>query len=286
MARPASPLLLRVVGIVALAAALPVGHLPAGAGERWAILLEVHAHTLEVTVPTWAVELGRTVKPVFLVLGLALAVLCYRRSRRRTAVLLAVILLANLTIQAIKYPLLFATPPLGGVNPLSGHTGLVAAVCLGWLVVAPAAFTAVSAVGAVLGITAVAALVTLAGWHTPAQVACCLLICAGWALIGASFLKQQRLAPQRWQLVAGVGAAIGGGGLLIVALARASTLGADWAGNPFAYAGCLAVLAGFAMALLTVGSVLALTGGRGRKGTPPPEITAAPTAVGSVSAAP
>jgi hypothetical protein len=116
--------------------------------------------------------------------------LAYRRSRRAAWVFGAVALFGNLTVQFVK------TAPLGieqsstALNPLSGHVGVAAGVCLGWLVVAPTPWRRRSAAVAAAVLVAVSSGVMTAGWHSPFQVLCPLLMTTGWAIVGAAFLSR------------------------------------------------------------------------------------------------
>jgi hypothetical protein len=144
-----------------------------------------------------------------LLLGLAvLLVVTYRRSPRAAWVLAGTSLAGNVTVQLIKHPPpgIVAWLPL---DPLSGHVGVAASICLGWLVVAPVARRLRFAVVAALVIAAVAWGMLLAGWHSPFQILCPLLICAGWALVGRAVLLI-RPVEGRPSVVGGVAALVVG----------------------------------------------------------------------------
>ncbi len=257
------PSTLLLAGVVILAAALPLTYLVASspAGLVWPGLLEDEALLTKSALWAPVSELGRLAKPVVILLGLVMVVACLRVSRRSTAVLVGVVALSNLTVQGLKRPIAFDAPHLGGLNPLSGHVGLVAAVLLGWLVVAPAALKAVSAVCPVGAIGGVCAGVVLAGWHSPAQVLCCLMICLGWALVGAAAMGQDASdgAVPRWGLPAGgtlgaLGALVLTGGLV----ASRSLTGGSHGATP-AHASGIAVAVGVGGSLVAVGVLVGLT---------------------------
>ena len=118
-----------------------------------------------------------------------LLVVSYRRSPRAAAALALISLLGNLTTQVVKRVALDGDV-WGVLNPLSGHVALAAGIMLGWLVVVPASRRAAASLAAVVVIGAVGIGNVLAGWHTPFQVLCPILICLGWSLIGMAALGQ------------------------------------------------------------------------------------------------
>ena len=262
MIRP-RPGTLLLAGFVILAAALPLTYLVASspAGHVWPGLLEDEALLTKSTLWAPVSDLGRLAKPVVILLGLVMVVACARVSRRSTAVLVGVVVLSNLTVQGLKRPVVFDAPHLGGLNPLSGHVGLVGAVLLGWLVVAPAALKAASVVCAVAAIGGVCAGVVLAGWHSPAQVLCCLMICLGWALVGAAAMGQDandRAAP-RWGLPAGGTLAALGAVVLTWGLVASQSLTAGSNGRTPVAANDIAVAVGVGGALVALGVLVGLT---------------------------
>jgi hypothetical protein len=132
--------------------------------------------------------LSRAAMPtLFLILILMLIVVW--RARRRAAVVLAVtVLVANLTVQAIKHAPGVPPRQLALIDPMSGHVGIAAAIALSWLVVAPRKAKAVSALCAVAAIAGISFGVVLAGWHTLPQVMCPLLIATGCAVAAGMFV--------------------------------------------------------------------------------------------------
>jgi hypothetical protein len=140
--------------------------------------------------------LSRLAMPSLFIILILMLLAVGRASRRTAAVLALTVLLANLTIQAIKHAPGVPPRQLELIDPMSGHVGVVAAIALGWLVVAPRKTKAVSALGAVAMITGVSLGVVLAGWHTLPQILCPLLISTGWAVAAGMLVPVER--SSRW----------------------------------------------------------------------------------------
>jgi hypothetical protein len=187
-------------------------------------------------------------------LGLLLWV-AFRRSPRAAVVLAAVTLLANVSVQTVKHTPFGFGERWVSLNPLSGHAAVVAAIGLGWLVVAPIRHTAHAAAAALALVGSVGTGVVLAGWHTPYQVLCPLLICAGWAIVGAAAVGGQdggrpSGASRLALTLGGLGAAVLVG--IAVALANGSVPIQQDRAPPVV----TSVLAVFAASALVVGIVL------------------------------
>jgi hypothetical protein len=134
-------------------------------------------------------------------------------------------LLSNLTVQFVKLVPLGIEESSTSLNPLSGHVGVAAGVCLGWLVVAPAPWRRRSAAGAAGVLVAVSTGVMTAGWHSPFQVLCPLLMATGWAIVGSAVLSRPsgvRGSGPSSDLRHGVAATLSG--LLVVVLSTAVLL--------------------------------------------------------------
>lgn len=143
----------------------------------WRVLRGVYAYAL---VPS-----------LFLLLAV-LVVLTYRHRGSRAAwVFVAMALLSNLTVQFVKLAPLGIEQGATALDPLSGHVGVAAGVCIGWLVVAPTGWRARSAAAAAAVLVAVTSGVMLAGWHSPFQVLCPLLIATGWTNVGAAVMSAE-----------------------------------------------------------------------------------------------
>jgi hypothetical protein len=140
--------------------------------------------------------LSRLTIPSFLVILVVMLVAVGRTCRRAAFVLALTVVLANLTVQAIKHSPVVPPRQLALIDPMSGHVAIVAAIALGWLVVAPARAKAVSSLCAVVGITGISFGVVLAGWHTLPQVVCPLVISTGWAVAAGMFLPPEE--SSRW----------------------------------------------------------------------------------------
>jgi hypothetical protein len=157
--------------------------------------------------------------PELLVVLAGLLVLVHRHRGSRAAwVLGAVALASNLTVQFVKLAPLGIEQNPTALDPLSGHVGVAAGVCLGWLVVAPPLWRARSAVATAAVLVAVTSGVLLAGWHSPFQLLCPLLMATGWAVVGAAALSVEASAPDgESRLRNGHGRAPLVSGLLVVA---------------------------------------------------------------------
>ncbi len=172
-----------------LALALVLGAVPAAvlllSTTAGGPLTYVVADALSARGGPWQVLrdlLSRAAMPT-LFLILVLMLIAVWRVHRRTALVLALaVVLANVTVQAIKHSPVVSPQRLALIDPMSGHVGIVAAIALCWLVVAPRKTKALSALLAVVAITAISFGVVLAGWHTLPQVICPLLIATGWAV--------------------------------------------------------------------------------------------------------
>jgi hypothetical protein len=188
---------------------------------------------------------------LLIVLGVLLWA-AFRRWPRAALVLAAVTLLGNVSVQTVKHTPFGLGERWSTLNPLSGHAGVVASVCLGWLVVAPVRYTTRSAVAAVALVGSVGAGVLLAGWHTPYQVLCPCLICAGWALLGAAVLSSHNGGrTSRLGLILR-----GGGVVVLVGIAMALANGSVPIQQDRAGPVVTSVLAVFAASALVVGIVL------------------------------
>jgi hypothetical protein len=195
-------------------------------GNRWSKVVD--DTQTDVTGIWRALQLGYAylLIPALIVLFAVLLVVAYRGSRRAAWVFGAVALFSNLTVQFVK------TAPLGieqsstALDPLSGHVGVAAGVCLGWLVVAPTSWRRCSAAVATAILVAVSSGVMTAGWHSPFQVLCPLLMATGWAIVGGALLSRE--GKERWHsevsrdTLHGVAATVSG--LLVVAVTTALVL--------------------------------------------------------------
>ena len=153
----------------------------------------------------WRVYRGvmsRLAMPSLLLILVVMVVALWRAHRRAAFVLALTVLLANLTVQAIKHSPVVPARQLALIDPMSGHVGVAAAMALGWVVVGPARAKAVSALCAVAAITGVSLGVVLAGWHTLPQVVCPLVICMGWSVAAATLVPAE--GGSRWATTAGL----------------------------------------------------------------------------------
>src|SRR4029453_12534502 len=146
----AGRLTMAAAGLVVVAVAAPLAgwmtYTPTG--TRWSKVID---DTQTDVTGLWRVlQLGYVylLIPALFVMFAVLLVSVYRRSRRRAWVFGAVALLSNLTVQFVKLVPLGIEERSTSLNPLSGHVGVAAGVCLGWLVVAPAPWRRRSAAGA------------------------------------------------------------------------------------------------------------------------------------------
>jgi hypothetical protein len=169
--------------LVALAPAISAWLANTASGRAWALLLD---GTVSDRPGVWRLMRGGlafvVIPTLALVLVLMLLYLYRRRSLRSVFVLGAIALLANFTAQFVKHTPFGLGEAWSSLNPLSGHVAVVAGIGLGWLVVAPARWRFVSTLATLVAVGCVSAGVMLAGWHTPFQVLCPLLISTAWAL--------------------------------------------------------------------------------------------------------
>jgi hypothetical protein len=131
--------------------------------------------------------------PALLVLLALMALACYRRSVRRAALLVITVVIANLSVQLVKHAPFGFADDVSRLNPLSGHVGVAASACLTWMVVAPPGRRRGTAPASGLIIGGVAFGVIMAGWHTPWQVLCSLMLCTGWAVVSSAFVVPAHL---------------------------------------------------------------------------------------------
>lgn len=199
--------------------------------------------------------LGHSAIPALLVLGLMVTCSIWPVSVRRGATYVAVGLFSNLTVQGVKHGVL---PAPDSLNPLSGHAGVVAAVCLGWLAFTPERTRGGSlAAGAV--VWGVSGGVILASWHTVPEVLCPLGIVTGWMVIGAAFAGRSVGGASEMRLVLAsicVGTVALGVGLGLAQSRTAEFLRHSWAAPVLAEV----IVAG--ATLLAVGVVLLARGKR------------------------
>ena len=139
--------------------------------------------------------LSRAAMPTFFLILILMLVALWRTRRRAALVLALMVLLANLTVQAIKHSPGVSPQQSPLIDPMSGHVGVLAAIALGWLVIAPRRAKGISALSAVAAITGVSFGVILAGWHTLPQVVCPLLIAAGWAVAAGMAFSVEESTP-------------------------------------------------------------------------------------------
>ena len=126
--------------------------------------------------------------PALLVLLALMALACYRRSVRRAALLAMTVVIANLSVQLVKHAPFGLADEGSRLNPLSGHVGVAASVCLTWMVVGPPGRRRGTALASGVVIGGIAFGVIMAGWHTPWQVLCSLMLCTGWAVVSSAFV--------------------------------------------------------------------------------------------------
>ena len=194
-------LALAITGLVVAAVAAPLAgwmtFTPTGA--RWSQVVD--DTMTDVTGVFRVIQLGYAylLMPALLVVLGAQLLFTFRRSPRRAAVLAGVVLLANLTVQFVKIGPLDVEQSTTSLDPLSGHVGVAAGVCLGWLVVAPTAWRRLSAAVAAAILIAVSAGVMFAGWHSPFQVFAPLVMGVGWAMVGASILGGPPSMDRPWR---------------------------------------------------------------------------------------
>ncbi len=197
--------------------------------------------------------------PIFLLLLLVALAVTLRRSMRLAVALALAVTAANVTVQLLKSPPISYHPVLSQIGPLSGQVALVAAVCLGWLVVSPGRTRRWAAWGAFAVVGAFCAATVLTRWHTMTQVLLPLVICWGWATCLVLAMRSRdggraevrRSHPEQAALTSRVLLGTGGAGLVVVS-ALAMRLRPDESGNSDA-AVVLAVAAVVLVAALVVG---------------------------------
>lgn len=185
-------LLLAGVAIVTVATPLSAWLAGTAQGSTWAQLLD---DTMSDRPGVWRLLRGGlafVAIPALLVVLAAMLFYLYRcRALRSLAVLGAVALLGNVTAQFVKHVPLGLGQAWSTLNPLSGHVAVAASIGLGWLIVVPARQRSVSTIVVLPTIAGVSAGVIVAGWHTPFQVLCPLLISTGWAMVLAPFADKE-----------------------------------------------------------------------------------------------
>jgi hypothetical protein len=189
-------------------------------GNRWSKVVD---DTQTGVTGVWRVlQLGYAylLMPALLLLFAVLFVLAYRRSPKDAWVVGGVVLFSNLTVQFVKIAPLGIEQSSTALDPLSGHVGVAAGGCLGWLVVGPTSWRRPSAAAAAAILMAVSSGVMTAGWHSPFQVLCPLLMATGWAVVGSAVLSPEEDGPWPSEMSRdtqhGVAATLSG--LLVVAL--------------------------------------------------------------------
>jgi hypothetical protein len=194
-------LALAIAGLVVAAVAAPLAAWMTftPTGTRWSKVVD--DTMTDVTGVFRVIQLGYAylLMPALLVVLGAWLLFTFRRSPRRAAVFAGVVLLANLTVQFVKMGPLDVEQSTTSLDPLSGHVGVAAGVCLGWLVVAPTAWRRLSAAVAAAILIAVSAGVMFAGWHSPFQVFAPLVMGVGWAMVGASILGGPPWTDRPWR---------------------------------------------------------------------------------------
>jgi hypothetical protein len=181
---------LPLAGVALVALATPLSTWLAGTpqGSTWGHLLD---DTMSDRPGVWRLLRGGlafVAIPALLIALAAMLLYLYRsRAMRSLAVLGAAALLGNVTAQFVKHVPFGLGEAWSTLNPLSGHVGVAASIGLGWLIVVPARQLAVSTIVVLATIAGVSAGVIVAGWHTPFQVLCPLLISTGWAMVLAPF---------------------------------------------------------------------------------------------------
>lgn len=158
-------------------------------GRQWGeIRLEDHpGRSSELTL--FETLLGDVGKPLLVLASLGLVLWCYRQSRRRAVLVAALVFAGNVTVQAVKHSPLDPGGALGTLNPLSGHAALVGALCLAWLLVVPSRRLVFASLASLLAIGGVCLAVMMVRWHDPLEVVCPVLVCLGWALVVAPWLR-------------------------------------------------------------------------------------------------
>lgn len=180
----------QVAGLTLVTVAAPISAWLAAtaSGRAWSEIID---DTMSDRSGAWHFMRGGlaflVIPALLLVLALILLFLYRRRSMRSVVVLGIIVLLSNLTAQFVKHAPFGLGEAWPTLNPLSGHVAVVTSISLGWLVVVPARLKPVSTVSAIVTIGGVSCGVMLAGWHTPFQVLCPVLISTGWAILCAPY---------------------------------------------------------------------------------------------------
>jgi hypothetical protein len=222
-----SRLAMAAAGLVVAAVAAPMAAWMTftPTGNRWSQVVD---DTQTGVTGVWrALQLGYAylLIPALLLLFAVLLILAYHQSPTAAWVFGAVALFSNLTVQFVKIAPLGIEQSSTALDPLSGHVGVAAGVCLGWLLVAPAPWRWRSAAAAAVILVAVSTGVMTAGWHSPFQVLCPLLMATGWATVGGA-VQSQRVTGRQSEVSHdtrhGVAATLSG--LLVVAVTTALLL--------------------------------------------------------------
>ena len=194
-------------------------------------------------------ELLRLAMPALFVIGVLITLAIWRQSRRLAVAYVVVGVTANLLNQAVKHDLL---PGGGAVNPLSGHAGLVGAVCLGALAFWPRRPSSVAVIGALAAISSICVGLVLVGWHTVPQLLESLGLVLGCVVLGSAICPRSP-SPGR---ACTASAAVGAGFLGVAAAAHVVARDfSDMKGDgPTALA--LSMAAAVAIAVLVTGITL------------------------------
>lgn len=179
--------LVTALGLLLVALAVPGALAVSGtaAGRRWSAL-RVDDPMAERTGPARFVEVLLTdvAKPALVVASAVLVLWCVGRRSRQTAMALGLTVLAsNVTVQVVKHSPVDPGGLLAQLGPLSGHATLVAAFCLGCLLVAPPGHVVATALSSCALTVVVCIGVMAMGWHDPSELVAPLMICLGWALV-------------------------------------------------------------------------------------------------------
>lgn len=182
------------VGLVAVVVATPVARWMTSTptGHTWS---EVIDESMSDLPGIWRALRGLyayALIPALLALLAVLVFITYRHRDSRAAwVFVVVVVLSNVTVQFVKLAPLGIEESPSSLDPLSGHVGVAAGVCLGWMVVAPTWWRVRSAAAAAATLVTVTSGVMLAGWHSPFQVLCPLLIATGWTCVGVAVMSSE-----------------------------------------------------------------------------------------------
>jgi hypothetical protein len=160
-------------------------------GSSWGQLID---DTMSDRSEVWRLLRGGlafvAIPALLAVLAAMLLYLYRRRALGSLAVLAAVALLGNVTAQFVKHVPFGLGDIWSTLNPLSGHVAVAASIGLGWLIVVPGCHRFVSTIAVLATIAGVSAGVIVAGWHTPFQVLCPLLISTGWSMMLAPYADE------------------------------------------------------------------------------------------------